>query len=154
MSNRMRARNWSQRKVAFAFAWLSLLLVASGFSRLLVVCTGPHPEPSVEFVHATGQCGCGHDATDSGAREQHPADRDLVFATDTGGCVDVPLRSVPWTRLESDGKTGPDHDAPKASCPPCPVAVETPAAETGGIRAPPPRAGGRLRLLRSVVLLI
>lgn len=157
---------------AQAVAWLTLLLLVSGASRLLVVCAGPHPEPRVELTHASGHCGCTHDDGAGTARSGHrsedalahdgeaPPDtandpHALAFGADHTCCVDRELRLVPWNRPRSPAAgSGPPSPEPAA------LPVAAPRLPEGSVRSPlgpgpsPPRAPGRIQLERSVVLLI
>ena len=142
--------SWLATSTTKVLACAALLVLSLGLQRLLVVCTGPHCDRKMEFVHATGDCRA-HDHEDEGsgaddrcdvAGEGHGSCVDVALALDTGP---VPQRLV----LDSPGPAC----VPAAvylvseSLPPLAAAVLPPP--TG-----PPRIDQRTELLASTLLLL
>lgn len=88
----------ASRQVRQISIWAVLFMLCLGLPRLLVVCTGPHCQGSIEFVHASGSCcedhhevqgGCGeHDHGEDDRRDCGEGD-----SVESGGCgcVDIAL---------------------------------------------------------------
>lgn len=62
--------------------WAVLFVLCLGLPRFLVVCTGPHCQGSVEFVHAPGSCCQDHHEVSDGCSEHEHGDNDA----DGGDC--------------------------------------------------------------------
>ena len=156
---RRRPQAWLHAKSAHALVWLTLLLVVSGASRLLVVCAGPHSEPRLELTHASGHCGCSHDAAPSVGDDDHAAAREPQDLTvdaldvDHSGCVDDDVQLAPWLRPRASADVEPPPAEPTA------VGVD-PRADDGSVpygRAvglSPPPWPRRIHPARNRVLLI
>lgn len=75
--------------------WSVLFVLCLGLTRFLVVCTGPHCQGSVEFVHASGSCCQDHHEVQGGCSEHdHGDDHDDCGEGDSAepgrcGCTDV-----------------------------------------------------------------
>jgi hypothetical protein len=62
--------------------WAVLFVLCLGLPRFLVVCTGPHCQGSVEFVHAPGSCCQDHHEVPDGCSGHEHGDNDA----DGGDC--------------------------------------------------------------------
>lgn len=144
--------------------WAIVLVQCSGISRALVVCTGPHCDSRVEFLHPAGAC-CddSHEVIDGCAGHQHGDDEERGRNRDGGdqseepgpcGCTDVPVAidddAVPERLTPAAG----DSSA-MAVFEPMPTIV---AHEYCECELPPPtgppRVDRRIELLATTVLLI
>jgi hypothetical protein len=158
---------------AIAILWAAAVLFASGLTRALVRCSGPHPGQRTEWVHA-GTC-CRHDPIPAHARatvaatDHDPpacpdhanaaAARDAdsppaIDATCCGhGCEDMPIRLDPGS---PPGRSTKVMDAPRTD----PLAIPFAETSEGGSRQPwppergPPRPDRSWLQRRHVVLLI
>lgn len=130
--------------------WGVLLVLALGLPRLLVVCTGPHRDSRIEFVHQNGTCGHDHEGEDDAA----VGDRGVVAREGHDGCVDLAL----------DIDTGPlpqrvVFDPPSPSCLPAAASLvpESLPPLAAAVRPPttgPPRTDQGTELLASTRLLL
>lgn len=122
---------------------LALLVLASGMSRLFVVCLGHHGEPRLETAHAGGCC------------DQHEHSSSEHPDCDHGGCLDrSTLIAVPPPQPE-DVVVAAAAKAPVLLPPVWPCAMPlAPGVALAQARLRPPRWPQRLLLRRSIVLLV
>lgn len=83
------------RHTRHLLVWAVLLVTCCVLPRALVVCSGPHCESRIEFVHAGGAC-CDHarEPVDACAGQHHgECDDDGEHPTKHSrcGCTDVPI---------------------------------------------------------------
>jgi hypothetical protein len=92
----MPARRGSPTQRMAQFLWVCAALWCLVMPRALVLCTGPHCQGSIEFVHAPGSCGdgdhasgggcCAHAHSDDQSGERGDGD---CAEPNGGGCSDV-----------------------------------------------------------------
>lgn len=137
-------------------AMLLALLLCFCLPRMVVVCTGPHAAPRLEWVHGgdgCGGCSCDHGVDPSKAeRSEHGAGAPKRCCDDGGSCTDRLLS------FELDKQ--PDRSPQKPQAPvsiPCACECEPRTAVAGNpspspLCTGPPRVDDRTTLRRTIEL--
>lgn len=148
------------RQVRQISIWAVLFMLCLGLPRLLVVCTGPHCQGSIEFVHASGSCCEDRHEVQDGCREhdhgEGGGDCGEGDSVESGGCGCVDIAFSIGEGPLPERVTFEFHDAPVAASvdswpaymPREQFATELPPS-TG-----PPRTDQRTELLATTLLLI
>lgn len=151
------------RKVRQVSVWVVLFVLCLGIPRCLVVCTGPHCQGSIEFVHASGSCCKDHhdlqgscSVPEHGHRDHDESDcgEGESAAPSRCGCTDVAF-SVAYGPL-TERIAFEFHDSPAVDVVDSWIAY-TPSAQPAPVLPPatgPPRTDQRTELLATTLLLI